>query len=84
MQATYKLHYFELYARAEPIRMMFNKAGIPFEDNRVTGDAWMELKPTLEFGQVPCLEVNGTKMYQSIALYNYVAGVSGFAPKDAM
>ena len=56
---------------------MFNKAGIPFEDNRVTGDAWMELKPTLEFGQVPCIEVNGTKMYQSIALYNYVAGVSG-------
>ena len=47
---------------------MFSKAGIAFEDTRVTGDSWKELKPTLEFGQVPCLEVNGTKMYQTVAL----------------
>jgi glutathione S-transferase len=84
MQKSYKLYYFELYARAEPIRMMFNKAGIPFEDVRVTGQAWADLKPTLEFGQVPCLEVDGVKMYQSVALYNYVSGVCGFAPTDAM
>ena len=82
--ATYKVYYFPFYARAEPLRMMFNKAGIPFEDNRVSGDAWMELKPTTEFGQMPILEVNGTKMYQSAALNNYVAGVCGFAPKDPM
>ena len=35
-QNTYKIYYFELYARAEPMRMMFNKAGIPFEDVRVS------------------------------------------------
>ena len=81
---TYKVYYFELYGRAEPMRMMFNKAGIPFEDVRVTGQSWLDLKPTLEFGQVPCLEVNGTKMYQSAAINNYVAGVCGFAPKDPM
>ena len=80
-----KIYYFDLYARAEPIRMMLTKAGIAYEDVRVTGQAWQDLKPTLEFGQVPVLELDdGTKLYQSIAIYNYVATTYGFMPADAM
>ena len=45
----------------------------------------MDLKPTLEFGQVPMLEIDdGTKLYQSNAIQNYVATLTGFAPKDPM
>ena len=47
-----KLYYFDLYARAEPIRMALAKAGVAYEDLRTTGNAWKELKESgkLEFG----------------------------------
>jgi glutathione S-transferase len=80
-----KLYYFDLYAKAEPIRMMLAKAGVAFEDVRVSGQTWADLKPQMEFGQVPCLELDdGTKMYQCIAMYNFVAKTNGFAPEDPM
>ena len=47
-----KLHYFDLFARAEPIRMMLGKKGIAFEDLRHTGEDWKNFKDSgvLEFG----------------------------------
>jgi len=32
-----KFYYFDLYARGEPIRMMLAKAGVEYEDIRVSG-----------------------------------------------
>ena len=43
---NYKLTYFNAKARAEPIRMVFAQAGVAFEDKRVSGDEWKELKPS--------------------------------------
>jgi hypothetical protein len=40
-----KLYYFDLYAKAEPLRMMLGRAGVQYEDIRVTGDSWKALKP---------------------------------------
>ena len=45
-----KVYYFDLFARAEPIRMMLSKAGVAYEDIRVTGESWKELK---ESGKCP-------------------------------
>jgi len=47
-----KLYYFDLYGRAEPIRMALWKAGVDYEDIRVTGQAWTDLKASgdLEMG----------------------------------
>lgn len=42
---TYKLIYFALRARAEVARIMFHQAGIEFEDERISGDAWHKYKP---------------------------------------
>ena len=39
-----KLYYFDLYGIAEPIRMALTKAGVPFEDIRLNGESFKELK----------------------------------------
>jgi len=69
----YKLTYFNMMGRAEPVRLIFAQAGQEYEDNRVTGDAWAAFKPTTPFGQVPVLEVDGKMLSQSGAICNYLA-----------
>ena len=41
----YKLVYFDIYGRAEYIRMIFGYAGVEFEDQRV-GEEWPKVKPS--------------------------------------
>ena len=40
----YKLTYFPIKFRAEPIRLLFAQGGLDFEDNRI-GEEWTKLKP---------------------------------------
>lgn len=78
MQGKPTFHYFQLYARGEPIRMALWKAGIEYNDNRVTGDDWKNLRESgkLPFGQVPALELaDGTILAQQFAIMNYIAEV---------
>ena len=60
-----KLYYFDLYGRAEAIRMLLHKANVQFEDIRMTKDQIEGLKAEgkLEYGQVPMLELDdGTRL----------------------
>ena len=60
-----KVHYFGLYGKGEPIRMLLLKAGVEFEDHRMTYDEFKAMKETgaLEFGQLPMVELaDGTKL----------------------
>ena len=87
MQGKPTLHYFHLYGRAEMIRMTLYKAGVEFEDNRVTGQAWADLKASgkLESGQVPQLDLaDGTKLTQSVAITNYLGATYKLKPEDPM
>ena len=82
-----KLYYFDLFGRAEPTRMCLAKAGVEYEDIRVTGDSWKELKESgkLEFGQIPHVELaDGTTMSQSMPILNYFGAKHGLKPQDVM
>ncbi|EGI70566.1 Glutathione S-transferase [Acromyrmex echinatior] len=79
---SYKLIYFPITALAEPIRFLFNYAGIEFEDERFDRNDWPKLKPTMPFGKVPVLEVDGKKIDQSTAISRYLAKQCGLAGKN--
>mmetsp|Transcript_18415 Transcript_18415/g.22537 ORF Transcript_18415/g.22537 Transcript_18415/m.22537 type:complete len:241 (+) Transcript_18415:53-775(+) len=72
-----KLVYFDIKGKGEPIRLLLNYLGIPFEDYRFKSrDEFMEMKTngTLSFGQVPALFVNDeTVLVQSAAIMRYIA-----------
>ncbi len=44
-----QLLYFDVYGKAEPIRMLLNHAKITFEDVRLTQDQFKEKKAAGEF-----------------------------------
>ncbi|XP_018058577.1 PREDICTED: glutathione S-transferase-like isoform X1 [Atta colombica] len=79
---SYKLIYFPITALAEPIRFLFSYAGIEFEDERFDRNDWPKLKPTMPFGKVPVLEVDGKKIDQSTAISRYLAKQCGLAGKN--
>jgi glutathione S-transferase len=68
--------------RAEPVRLAFKVASMPFEDCILTGESWEGIKPTTPWGQVPVLEVDGKPLAQSRAILNYVGRQTGLYPSD--
>ena len=54
-----KLYYFDIYGRAEAIRLLLHHAKVEYVDERLKGQEFVELKPKFEFGTVPVLEDNG-------------------------
>jgi len=76
-----KLSYFDLYGRAEATRQAFTIAGAEFEDNRIGGEKWAELKASgkCEFGSMPILELDDgtTILSQSMPILRYVCKVYG-------
>lgn len=79
-----KLSYFDApVSRGEECRLALHLAGVDFEDNRLSRDAWMALKPTTPFGQVPVLEMPGQPpLAQSNAILTFVGRRHGLHPKD--
>ena len=80
-----KLYYFDIYGRAESIRMLAAHAKLPLENVFVTGDSLAELKSkgVLDFGQVPMLEVDGKNLVQSWAILRFLGRQNGYYPADA-
>lgn len=79
-QPQLKLSYFDIKGRAELSRILFNYGGIAFEDDRVARPDFAAMKPTLPFGQVPLLEVDGTVYAQSMAIARYADKLVGLYP----
>ncbi|XP_060603965.1 S-crystallin SL11-like [Ruditapes philippinarum] len=73
MPTKYKLTYFNGRGRAELSRMIFNAAGVKFEDDRVEFSQWPQLKAGTPQGSLPVLEIDGKKrICQSFAVARYL------------
>uniref|UniRef100_A0A2S2NSU3 glutathione transferase n=1 Tax=Schizaphis graminum TaxID=13262 RepID=A0A2S2NSU3_SCHGA len=79
---TYKLMYFNLTARAEQIRFLLSYLNVDFEDVRFEFEQWPTIKPTMPFGKVPVLEIDGKVVNQSVAICRYLAKKAGLAGGD--
>ncbi|KAK1939309.1 Glutathione S-transferase [Phytophthora citrophthora] len=70
---------------AAPIsRLIFNYGDISFNDHRIVYAGIATLKPTLPFGQLPVLELDGVVYAQSMAITRYAAKLAGLYPSDAL
>ena len=82
---VYKLYYFDFDGGAgEPTRNAFRLAKIPFEDVRVKHGDWPAMKASDKciYGQMPILEIDGTRFAQSMAILRYVGKVTNMYPTD--
>lgn len=70
---------------AELIRLVFAATDVQYEDVRL--DSIDALKPSLTFGQVPLVEIDGKPYVQSISISRYFAkkgGIHGKTDEDAL
>ncbi|KAL5243343.1 hypothetical protein ACI65C_010753 [Semiaphis heraclei] len=79
---SYKVTYFNVTALAEPIRFLLSYLNIDFEDFRFEREQWPALKPTMPFGKVPVLEIDGKVLNQSTAITRYLSKKAGLAGSD--
>jgi glutathione S-transferase len=79
---NYKLTYFDMGGRAEPVRIAFHTADIDFEDVRISFPEFMEMRESLRFNCLPTLEIDGKIVTQSNAMCRYVGRMAGLYPED--
>merc|ERR1711934_89686 len=74
------LTYFDLYGKAEAIRMILTHSKTEFTDNRVTGESWQAFKASGKCanGQVPVLEVGDKCLNQSAAILRFIGSQKGY------
>lgn len=80
----YKLTYFDFRARGEIIRFVFAAAGVQYDDYRIEGSEWMQLKPKMPFYQLPILEFDGHVLCQSRTIARYLARKFNLAGKTEL
>lgn len=79
-----KLSYFDFAgSRGEECRLALYLAGVEFEDNRVKGPSWPELKERTPYGSLPTFEIEGRgTLAQSNAILVYIGREHGLHPRD--
>jgi glutathione S-transferase len=79
-----KLTYFDFAgSRGEECRLALYLAGVDFEDNRIKGPTWPELKPQTPWGSLPTLEIAGKgTLAQSNAILTFIGRGHDLHPRD--
>lgn len=81
----YRLIYFDVDGgRAEPARIAFHAAGIPFDDHRLSFQEFAETRASLRFTCVPVLEIDGQQVTQGNAICRFVGKQCGMYPDDPL
>lgn len=57
---------------------------IPFVDDRVTHEQWLEMKPKTPLGSLPVADLDGKEVVQSSAILRYIGKLGGLYPEDDM
>jgi glutathione S-transferase len=71
------LTYFVFRGLGEPIRLLFEDLGQPYEDRRIEFADWDPLKPQMQFGQLPRLQIGDLTLFQSQAILRHLARANG-------
>jgi prostaglandin-H2 D-isomerase / glutathione transferase len=80
---TTTLTYFDFDgSRGLECRLALHVAGVEFTDNRIGRAQWAELKPTLPYGALPVLSVDGQELAHCTAILNHVGHAHGLLPSD--
>ena len=69
--------YFEARARAEPIRVILEELAIPYEDQKISSETWVEMKSETPFGALPSYQKGDIEIFQSQAIIRHLARVHG-------
>mmetsp|Transcript_3831 Transcript_3831/g.3907 ORF Transcript_3831/g.3907 Transcript_3831/m.3907 type:complete len:220 (-) Transcript_3831:79-738(-) len=77
-----KLTYFNVNGLGAIARMLLHYTKTPFTNNAIEKSQWPELKPKVEFGFLPQLEIDGKVYTQSVATNIYLAKKLGLMGKD--
>ncbi|XP_045451696.1 glutathione S-transferase 2-like [Melitaea cinxia] len=75
-------YYFNVKSLGEGARMMLTYADQEFEDRRVSDEEWPALKPSMPFGQMPVMVIDGKQYAQSFAISRYLGRKYGLSGKD--
>merc|ERR1712173_158739 len=73
-----------LTSTGEAARLILAYGGKNYEDRRVSFEDMPSLKPSLPFGQLPVLEVDGVDICQSMAIARYLASECGIAGSSGL
>ena len=65
--------YFDIRARAEPIRLILEEVGIQYADQQITDEAWSKLRSKTPFGWLPAYRDRDLEIWQSHAIYRHLA-----------
>ncbi|KAK9509722.1 hypothetical protein O3M35_006977 [Rhynocoris fuscipes] len=81
--SKYTVTYFDIKGGlGEPIRLILAYMGKEFEDVRIKGEQWPELKKKVKFGKLPTLEIDGKVYSQSTAICRYLGNQAGLNGKN--
>lgn len=84
MAPKIELTYFNHEGRGEKVRIALDLAGLEFTDKRIEFQEFPKLKPSLPFGTIPIMTVDGKTIAQSGAMLRWIGrqGDGSLYPSD--